>query len=41
MRAPRPEPRLASGLGLLALVALAIALRGLHLGWPPLWADEA
>src|SRR5262245_30728503 len=34
--------RRASGLvGLAALVVLAVALRAVHLGWPPLWVDEA
>ncbi len=41
MRATPREPRLAAAAGLLALVGLAIALRAVHLGWPPLWADEA
>jgi hypothetical protein len=33
--------RLAEAAGLAALVVLALALRANHLGWPPLWVDEA
>ena len=33
--------RLAERSGLAALVVLAMALRAAHLGWPPLWVDEA
>ena len=36
-----PAERARRALGLLALVLLALALRGWRLGRPPLWADEA
>jgi hypothetical protein len=41
MRAHAMPRGWASIAGLSAFVVLAVALRGVNLGWPPLWTDEA